>query len=175
MSGKSTYLRTVGINAVLAYAGAPVLASSMSIRPMAIAAVLRIQDSLAEGKSRFYAEIQRIRQVVDIADGPIPAFFLLDEIFSGTNSHDRKLGAEGVLKGLIRRKAVGIVTTHDLSLATIAEDPVLNAVNKHFADKFEQGNLNFDYRMKPGVVQHSNALELMRAVGLEVPQRDSNS
>ena len=175
MSGKSTYLRTVGINAVLAYAGAPVLASSMSIRPMAIAAVLRIQDSLAEGKSRFYAEIQRIRQVVDIADGPIPAFFLLDEIFSGTNSHDRKLGAEGVLKGLIRRKAVGIVTTHDLSLATIADDPVLNAVNKHFADKFEQGNLNFDYRMKPGVVQHSNALELMRAVGLEVPQRDSNS
>lgn len=175
MSGKSTYLRTVGINAVLAYTGAPVLASSMSIRPMAIAAVLRIQDSLAEGKSRFYAEIQRIRQVVDIAEGTIPAFFLLDEIFSGTNSHDRKLGAEGVLKGLIRRKAVGIVTTHDLSLATIADDPVLNAVNMHFADKFEQGNLNFDYRMKPGVVQHSNALELMRAVGLEVPHRDSNS
>jgi len=79
------------------------------------------------------------------------------------------------LKGLIRRKAVGIVTTHDLSLAAIADDPVLNAVNMHFADKFEQGNLNFDYRMKPGVVQHSNALELMRAVGLEVPHRDSNS
>lgn len=169
MSGKSTYLRTVGINAALAYAGAPVIATSMAIRPMALAAVLRIQDSLAEGKSRFFAEIQRIRQVVDLADGPLPVLFLLDEIFSGTNSHDRKLGAEGVLCGLIRRKAVGIVTTHDLSLAAIADGPIPGALNMHFADQFEQGNLNFDYRMKPGVVRHSNALELMRAVGLEIP------
>lgn len=169
MSGKSTYLRTVGINATLAYAGAPVLATSMSIRPMALAAVLRIQDSLAEGKSRFFAEIQRIRQVVDLADGQLPVLFLLDEIFSGTNSHDRKLGAEGVLCGLFRRKAVGIVTTHDLSLAAIADGPIPGALNMHFADQFEQGNLNFDYRMKPGVVRHSNALELMRAVGLEIP------
>ena len=170
MSGKSTYLRTVGINVVLAFAGATVKARSMKISPMALAAVLKIQDSLAEGKSRFYAEIQRIRQVVDLADGSIPVFFLLDEIFSGTNSHDRKLGASGVLKGLLRRSAIGIVTTHDLSLAAIADQSISDAKNTHFADKFEEGNLNFDYTMKPGVVRHSNALELMRAVGLEIDQ-----
>lgn len=168
MSGKSTYLRTVGINTVLAFAGAAVKAKSMQISPMALAAVLKIQDSLAEGKSRFYAEIQRVRQVVDLADGLVPVFFLLDEIFSGTNSHDRKLGASGVLKGLIRRSAIGIVTTHDLSLAAIADQSISDAKNTHFADRFEEGNLNFDYTMKPGVVRHSNALELMRAVGLEI-------
>jgi len=168
MSGKSTYLRTVGINTVLAFAGAAVKAKSMQISPMALAAVLKIQDSLAEGKSRFYAEIQRVRQVVDLADGVVPVFFLLDEIFSGTNSHDRKLGASGVLKGLLRRSAIGIVTTLDLSLAAIADQSISDAKNTHFADRFEEGNLNFDYTMKPGVVRHSNALELMRAVGLEI-------
>lgn len=173
MSGKSTYLRTVGINTVLAFAGSPVKAKSMKISPMALAAVLKIQDSLAEGKSRFYAEIQRVRQVVDLADGAVPVFFLLDEIFSGTNSHDRKLGASGVLKGLIRRSAIGIVTTHDLSLAAIADQSISNAINTHFADRFEEGNLNFDYTMKPGIVRHSNALELMRAVGLEIDAEEA--
>jgi hypothetical protein len=117
MSGKSTLLRTVGINAVLALAGAPVRAVSLRLSPLAVGATLRIQDSLLEGRSRFYAEITRIRTLADIAAGPVPLLFLLDELFHGTNSHDRLLGAEGVLRSLLDRGAIGLVTTHDLASA----------------------------------------------------------
>lgn len=170
MSGKSTFLRTVGINAVLAMTGGPVCASRLEVSPMALGAVLRIHDSLAEGKSRFFAEIQRVRQVVDLSSGKLPVLFLLDEIFSGTNSHDRKLGATGVLAGLLKNGAMGLVTTHDLSLSEIVDNGGLPGANSHFSDRFEKGNLNFDYLMKPGVVRNSNALELMRSVGLDVGQ-----
>jgi hypothetical protein len=168
MSGKSTFLRTVGINAVLAQAGAPVRASRMRMSPLAVGATLRIQDSLQAGRSRFYAEILRVRQVVDLTRGPIPLLFLLDEIFAGTNSHDRRLGAECVVKGLVRAGAVGLVTTHDLSLTHIADQLDGRGANVHFADRFENGEMTFDYRLRPGVVEHSNALALMRAVGLDV-------
>jgi hypothetical protein len=166
MSGKSTFLRTVGINAVLALAGAPVRANRLRLSPLAIGATLRIQDSLQAGRSRFYAEVLRVRQIVDLTRGPVPLLFLLDEIFAGTNSHDRRLGAEAVVRGLIRAGAIGLVTTHDLSLTHIAE--IGKGANVHFADHFENGVMTFDYRLRPGVVQHSNALALMRAVGLEV-------
>jgi hypothetical protein len=168
MSGKSTFLRTVGINAVLALAGAPVRARRLRLSPLAIGATLRIQDSLQAGRSRFYAEILRVRQIVDLTRGPLPLLFLLDEIFAGTNSHDRRLGAESVVRGLVQAGALGLVTTHDLSLTHIAEQLGPRAANVHFADHFENGVMTFDYRLQPGVVQHSNALALMRAVGLEV-------
>jgi hypothetical protein len=172
MSGKSTFLRTVGINAVLAQAGAPVRARRMRLSPLAIGATLRIQDSLQAGRSRFYAEILRVRQVVDLTRGPIPLLFLLDEIFAGTNSHDRRLGAQCVVKGLVGAGAIGLVTTHDLSLTHIAEQLDGRGANVHFADRFENGEMTFDYRLRPGVVEHSNALALMRAVGLEVACED---
>jgi hypothetical protein len=169
MSGKSTFLRTVGVNAVLALAGAPVCARRVRLSPLAVGATLRIQDSLQEGRSRFYAEVLRVRQVVDLSRGPIPLLFLLDELFAGTNSHDRRLGAEAVLGGLVEAGAIGLVTTHDLALTQIVDrqGPGV-AANVHFADHFEDGVMRFDYRLQPGVVRHSNALALMRAVGLRV-------
>jgi hypothetical protein len=168
MSGKSTFLRTAGINAVLALAGAPVRARRLRLSPLAVGATLRIQDSLQQGRSRFYAEILRVRQIVDLSRGPLRLLFLLDEIFAGTNSHDRRLGAEAIVAGLIESGALGLVTTHDLSLTHIAEQLGPRTANVHFADHFENGEMKFDYRLQPGVVRHSNALALMRAVGLKV-------
>ena len=167
MSGKSTLLRTVGINAVLALAGAPVRARSLRLTPLAIGATLRIQDSLQEGRSRFFAEITRIRQLADLAKAR-PLLFLLDELFHGTNSHDRLVGASGVLHSLLERGAIGLITTHDLAVTAVARDLAPRALNVHFEDRFERGEMLFDYRMKPGPVTHSNAVALMRAVGLDV-------
>jgi hypothetical protein len=168
MSGKSTFLRTVGINAVLALAGAPVRARKLRLTPLAIGATLRIQDSLQEGVSRFKAEVLRVRQVVDLSQGSMPLLFLLDEIFAGTNSHDRRIGASAVVRGLVEAGALGLVTTHDLTLTQIADELAPRAANVHFADRLDEGLLHFDFRLRPGVVQHSNALALMRAVGLKV-------
>ena len=168
MSGKSTLLRTVGINAVLALAGAPVRAHALRLTPVIIGATLRIQDSLQEGRSRFYAEITRIRALADRAGGSPPLLFLLDELFHGTNSHDRLIGAAGVLRSLLDRGAIGLVTTHDLALTAVADELSSRAVNVHFEDRFEAGEILFDYTMKPGPVTRSNAIALMRAVGLDV-------
>jgi len=168
MSGKSTLLRTVGINAVLAFAGAPVRARRLRLSLLAVGATLRIQDSLQAGRSRFYAEITRVRELVDRARGPLPLLFLFDELFHGTNSHDRCVGAESVLAGLIDRGAIGLLTTHDLTLAQIGDRLAPRVANVHFEDQLVDGKMLFDYRMRPGVVQHSNALALMRAIGLEV-------
>jgi len=169
MSGKSTLLRTVGINAVLAQAGAPVRAASLRLTPLRLGATLRIQDSLQEGRSRFYAEITRVRALADLANGSTPLLFLLDELFHGTNSHDRLVGASGVLRSLLNHGAIGLVTTHDLALTSIARALAPRAVNVHFEDWFEGNEIHFDYRMKPGPVTRSNAIALMRAVGLDVP------
>jgi len=168
MSGKSTLLRTVGINAVLAFAGAPVRAGRLRLAPMRIGATLRIQDSLQEGRSRFYAEISRIRELADLAAGPAPLLFLLDELLHGTNSHDRAVGAAGILKVLVDRGAIGLITTHDLALTEVAATLGARAANVHFDDRFEAGEIVFDYVMKPGPVTRSNAIALMRAVGLDV-------
>jgi len=168
MSGKSTLLRTVGVNVVLALAGAPICARRMTLSPLAIGATLRIHDSLQEGRSRFYAEITRLRQIVDLAAGPVPVLFLVDELLSGTNSHDRRVGAEAILRGLLDRNAIGIATTHDLALTEMAGPLGSRAANVHFEDELRDGKMSFDYQMRPGVVQKSNALALMRAVGLDV-------
>jgi len=168
MSGKSTLLRTLGTNTVLALAGAPVRAFSLRLTPLQVGASIRVQDSLQAGASRFYAEITRLRQIVELTEGALPVFFLLDEILHGTNSHDRRIGAEGVVRGLIERSAIGLITTHDLALAQIADGLAPRAANVHFEDHLEAGRMTFDYRLRPGTVQRSNALELMRSVGLEV-------
>lgn len=168
MSGKSTLMRTAGTNVVLALAGAPVRARRLRLSPLAIGASIHILDSLQTGASRFYAEITRLRQIVELTRDELPLLFLLDEILSGTNSHDRLIGAEAVVKGLVERGAIGIVTTHDLALTRIVETLGERAANVHFEDHLEDGRMIFDYRMRPGVVERSNALELMRSVGLEV-------
>jgi hypothetical protein len=168
MSGKSTLLRSVGINVVLALAGAPVRAVSLRLSPLQVGAAIRIQDSLQAGASRFYAEITRLRQVVGLTEDERPVLFLLDEILHGTNSHDRLIGAEKVVHGLIDRGAIGLITTHDLALARIVDELAPRAANVHFEDQFQDGQMRFDYLLRPGVVQRSNALELMRSVGLEV-------
>jgi hypothetical protein len=168
MSGKSTLLRTVGVNAVLALAGAPVRARRLRLTPVALGATLRVQDSLLAGRSRFAAEIARVRRLLDLTAGPLPLLFLLDELFHGTNSHDRVLGAEALLRRLLAGGALGLVTTHDLALAELAGRLGPAVRNVHFVDEFREGAMYFDYRLRPGVVPHSNALALMRAIGLEV-------
>lgn len=168
MSGKSTLMRSIGLNAVLAWAGAPVRANALKISPLQIGAAMRVQDSVLDGRSRFYAEIMRLRQVVDLASGPLPLLFLLDELLSGTNSHDRRIGAEAVVKTLIQRGAVGLVSTHDLALAHIVDEMGGRARNVHFEDHIEDGQIAFDYTMRPGVVTKSNAIGLMRSIGLDV-------
>ena len=173
MSGKSTLLRTIGVNAVLAQCGAPVRATRLRLSPLAIGASIHIRDSLQEGTSRFYAEITRLRQIVNLTRGAAPLLFLLDEFLQGTNSHDRRIGAEAIVRSLVERNAIGLLTTHDLALAEIADTLGPRAANVHFEDHLEDGKLCFDYRLRPGVVQKSNALELMRSIGLDVG-RDSD-
>jgi hypothetical protein len=168
MSGKSTFLRTIGINAVLALAGATVRAKQLRLSPVSIGASIHILDSLQTGSSRFYSEITRLRQLMDLAQLKPPLLFLLDEILHGTNSADRLVGAEAIVRGFLKQNAIGLLTTHDLALATIAEKLGSAAENIHFQDHIENGRIAFDYRVHPGIVQKSNAIELMRAVGLEV-------
>jgi len=168
MSGKSTLLRAVGVNAVLALAGCVVRAASVTLSPVALGATMRVQDSLQAGRSRFFAEVTKVRQLLDVASsGGPPLVFLLDELFSGTNSADRVAGAEGVIRALVEAGAVGFVTTHDLSLTAVA-DRIPGAINVHFRDDFTTDELHFDYTMRPGAVEHGNGLALMRAVGLKV-------
>jgi hypothetical protein len=168
MSGKSTMLRTVGCNTILALAGAPVRARRMRLSPLRIAASIRIVDSLREGQSHFMAEIMRLRQVVEISRGSPPALFLLDEILHGTNSHDRRIGAEAVILDLVDHGALGIVTTHDLALTEIVPQSDGRLANVHFEDHLEDGAMRFDYALRDGIVTKSNALALMRSVGLDV-------
>jgi DNA mismatch repair ATPase MutS len=168
MSGKSTFLRTLGVNAVLAQMGAPVRARKLRVSPLAVAASIRISDSLNEGISRFYAEILRLRQIIGLTAQDLPVLFLIDEFMHGTNSHDRRIGAEAMARSLVERGAIGLITTHDLALAGIADELGPKAANVHFEDFIEDGKIHFDYRMRPGVVRKSNAIELMRSVGLDV-------
>lgn len=167
MSGKSTLLRTVGISVVLSLAGAPVKAKTLKLSVLYPGATLRVQDSLQSGISRFYAEILRLRQLLDLAQEK-PLLFLVDEILAGTNSAERQKGAAGILQALLDRGAIGLATTHDLALTEIAAGWQPRARNMHFADTWKDEKISFDYQLRPGVVSHGNALALMRAVGLQV-------
>ena len=168
MAGKSTFLRGVGINAVLAQCGAPVRATSLRLSPLAVGASICVLDSLQGGISRFYAEIKRLKLLSELAIGPVALLFLLDELLSGTNSHDRFEGTRYVVRALARQGAIGMVTTHDLALTEIPDKMLEPAQNFHFEDRFEDGELKFDYRLHPGIVRTSNALKLMQLVGLEM-------
>jgi hypothetical protein len=166
MSGKSTLMRTIGTNAVLALAGSVVRARSLRLSELRIGASLRISDSLREGESRFSAEIGRIRRIMNLARQFKPTLFLIDEILNGTNSQDRQTGAHVILRRLIELGAFGIITTHDLALTRVGEMFPAGVCNAHFRDKIIDGRMVFDYRLHPGVVQGSNAVELMRLYGL---------
>ncbi|MGH8255699.1 MAG: MutS-related protein [Steroidobacteraceae bacterium] len=186
MSGKSTLLRTVGVNTVLAMAGAPVRARALRLTPLQIGASIRVNDSLQEGSSRFYAEISRIRALFEAvtaddadhaaghhaAGPPLPAgralLFLLDELLQGTNSTDRRVGAEGIVRAFLERGAIGLVSTHDLALTDLRGLAPGALRNVHFEDEIADGHLSFDYRLRDGVVTRSNAVALMRAIGLNV-------
>ncbi|MEZ6133129.1 MAG: hypothetical protein R3C59_31045 [Planctomycetaceae bacterium] len=168
MSGKSTLLRSVGTNLVLAYCGARVNATQLRAYPFQPGTAMRVSDSLQEGRSLFFSVVQRLKTVVDLAALERPVLFLLDEILSGTNSHDRRRGAEAVIRTLVNRGALGMVTTHDLTLTQIVDSMDGKAVNKHFEDQVQDGRMTFDYQLRNGVVQRSNAIELMRMMGLDV-------
>ena len=162
MSGKSTLLRAIGVATVMGSMGSPVRASRLRLSPLQVGASIVSRDSIRDGTSRFYAEITRLRDIVGSAKSR-PTLYLLDEIFMGTNSHDRRIGAEALMRGLVASGAIGLVTTHDLALTKIA-----GAINVHFSDHMENGTMHFDHQLREGVVTHSNALELMRSVGLDV-------
>ncbi|WP_263419451.1 MutS-related protein [Terriglobus albidus] len=168
MSGKSTLMRTVGINTVLALCGAPVRAKQMQLTLLRIGASLLVNDSLERGASRFYAEIEKLQAICSVAQQPgPPVLFLLDELLQGTNSKDRRIGAEGVMRELVQAGAIGILTTHDLSLTHMDhEDGTLR--NMHFQDAIVDGKMQFDFRLHEGVVTKSNGVELMRLIGLKV-------
>jgi hypothetical protein len=170
MSGKSTLLRAIGTNAVLAQVGAPCCARALRLPPLEVHTSIRVQDSLARGVSYFMAELERLKQIVDAAhavrdDGTATQLFLLDEILHGTNSAERRVAARRVIMHLIDAGAIGAATTHDLELAVepgIAEATVL----VHFQEQFEAEQLTFDYRLRDGLATSTNALILMRLVGL---------
>lgn len=168
MSGKSTMLRTVGVNAVLALCGAPVCGRNVRISPFSIGTAMRFQDSLEQKTSHFGAVITRLRRVVQLLNRDRPLLFLIDEILQGTNSRDRLEGAEAIVRKLTDHGGVGMITTHDLELTRIVDTFDGRATNVHFVDQLVENEIQFDYKMRPGVVPTSNALALMRSMGLDV-------
>jgi MutS-like protein len=165
MSGKSTLLRAVGVNAVLAWAGAPVRARRLSISPLQVCSSIGIQDSLLEGKSRFQAEVERLKWILTTS-ATRPVLFLLDEMLGGTNSNDRFFGAKAIIEQLVGTGAVGLITTHDLALTRIADSLGSRAINVHFEEYYEAGEMRFDYKMRPGVLARTNGLGVISALGL---------
>jgi DNA mismatch repair ATPase MutS len=176
MSGKSTLMRTLGVNAVLAMCGAPVRAKGFRLTPLKIGASLLLNDSLHEGHSRFYAEIEKLGRICssaekhgsDVRAGSTGMLFLLDELLQGTNSKDRLAGAEGVVRALVEAQAIGMVTTHDLALADMEGLPAGAMKNMHFQDQILDGQMRFDFTLREGVAMKSNGVELMRLIGLKV-------
>lgn len=167
MAGKTTLLRTLGVNAVLAQAGAPVCARSLHLSPLQVASSMRVEDSLAKGLSLFYAELKRLKAVLDRCSAG-PALFLLDEMLQGTNTAERQAASRAILRHLVDRGAIGAVATHDLGLTDLEASTSGRIRNVHFTDSIEGGQMRFDYRMHPGVVSTTNALALLRQVGIEV-------
>ena len=166
MSGKSTLLRAAGLNSTLAWMGAPVRAKRLRLSPLQVCASIRVDDSLMNGRSHFYAEVERLKAMFHCAASDPPVLFLIDELFGGTNSADRRVAAEAVIRLLVERGAIGLVTSHDLALTEIAEKRELKGANVHFADLPTAEGLSFDYHLRPGKVEHSNALKIIRMMGI---------
>lgn len=167
MSGKSTYLRTAGINLVLAYAGGPVCAEGMEVAIMEILTCMRIRDNLGENISSFYAELLRIKEIVRATQAGNKVFFLLDEVFKGTNSRDRHTGAKVLTNKLSTTNSIGLVSTHDLELCEL-EGGNERVANYHFQEYYRDGQIHFDYKLRPGPSRTRNALYLMRLAGIEI-------
>jgi hypothetical protein len=174
MSGKSTLLRAIGINTVLANVGAPVCARVLRLGRLRVATSMRVSDSLEEGTSRFYAELKKLKLVLDLArahakDASLgTVLFLLDEILHGTNTRERLIGARAILKELLVCGAMGAVSTHDLGLGDLENEMPDKVKNVHFEEQVDGDVMSFDYRLRQGIVQSSNALRLMKIVGLDV-------
>jgi hypothetical protein len=168
MSGKSTFMRSIGINTVLAMAGAPVRARSLRLTPLRVGASILVNDSLFEGSSRFYAEIKRLRQICRLTERDLPVLFLLDELLQGTNSHDRLIGAGGVVSTLVNSGAIGVISTHDLALTNIDVLTNSGTRNVHFQDEIVDGKMKFDFVLRDGMVTRSNGIELMRLIGIKI-------
>lgn len=169
MSGKTTLLRAMGINTVLALAGAPVCARALTLSRLTVATGMRVKDSLERGVSYFYAEAQRMKALFDCARAnPGACLFLLDEVLMGTNARERQIASKGLLELLLATGASGAIATHDLAVAELAADPKFGARNVHFSDHEEGGAMSFDYTLREGVVQSTNALKVLAAVGLPI-------
>lgn len=168
MSGKSTLLRSTGVACVMAMMGAPVRARSLSLGTLRVGASIQVQDSLQGGRSRFYAEILRLRSICELARTEPPVLFLLDELLAGTNSHDRLAGANGLVETLLQAGALGILSTHDLALTELGQELQARVGNMHFEDRINDVGLEFDYTLREGIITRSNGLDLMRLIGLRV-------
>jgi DNA mismatch repair ATPase MutS len=174
MSGKSTLLRAIGINAVLALAGAPVCARKLAFGPLDVVTSMRVRDSLEEGVSRFYAEVRKLKRVIERARSGRPTLFLLDEILHGTNSRERLIGARAIVRELLARGACGAVSTHDLALGDLEEAHAGKVKNVHFEEQVSGDTMTFDYKLRTGVVKSSNALRIMRMVGIDVVEPEKS-
>ena len=172
MSGKSTLLRAIGVNFVLARMGAPTAATTFRLGPLALGASIAVHDSLREGVSRFLAELLALRTVLDTGSPEEPLLFLLDEVLQGTNSNDRRAATAALLRELGRRSAVGVITTHDLSLTELAHELPGRVRNLHFTERVVDGAMDFDYQLRDGVLPRGNALDLMRILKLPAPDSD---
>lgn len=168
MAGKSTLLRSVGLNIALALCGGPVCAQRMRVPHVRLRASMRAEDSLQQGASYFHAELTKLRGVVDHADEAPPVFFLLDELLRGTNAHARHIGAKAIVTHLLDRDGMGLVATHDIALSKL-ESQRPHITNTHFTDVMEEDEMIFDYRLRDGVVRTSNALLLLKMAGIDVP------
>jgi len=171
MAGKSTFLRAMGLNAVLAAAGGPVRARDARLSVFEVCASIAIKDSMQDGKSKFMSEVERLCESISVAQAGRPVLFLIDEMLSGTNSRDRRIAAGALIGALVARGAVGALSTHDLALTEIGEDPLLRGVNVHMESATPEQPLAFDYRVKTGIAQQTNALAIVRMMGIAIEER----
>jgi DNA mismatch repair ATPase MutS len=167
MAGKSTFLRTMGINLAMCFSGAPVNAERLSAIPFRLFSSINVSDSLDDGLSHFYAEVKRLRELLNLLEDnhPTPVFFMVDEIYRGTNNRERLRGSEAFLKNVAGKNGVGLVSTHDLELAQL-ENSISQLSNWHFEETIEGGKMSFEYKLKPGPCPTTNALKIMEMEGL---------
>ncbi len=169
MSGKTTLLRAIGVSAVMAQAGLPCCAEALTVSELRVLTSMRVTDSLERGVSYFYAEVKRMKAVLDAAaEAKGRALFLLDELLLGTNTRERQIASRELLRLLLATGASGAITTHDLSLAELENEAPSQVKNVHFRDLVEDGKMTFDYQLREGVVDSTNALRVLRQAGIEV-------
>jgi DNA mismatch repair ATPase MutS len=169
MSGKSTFLRTLGVNLCLTYVGAPVNATALQTSLLRLFTCIKVSDSVTDGISYFYAEVRRLKALLRAceAEEPIPLCFLIDEIFRGTNNRERLIGSRAYIYALTRGHGTGVISTHDLELVTLA-DTVPSIRNYHFREEVHDGRMVFDYQLRPGPCPTTNALQIMQMEGLPI-------